>query len=378
MTRLTPAVVLLAAALPLANRAGAQLPVSLEVRVPTPPTSVRGGERSNLLVYELHLTNLTSASLTVQRIEVLNGATRSSYAVLADSALASALARPGQTLALAERARIGPGSRAVVFMWLPSTPDATTPTSLRHRVTVERTTPNRTDTVSIETTPILIAGKAAVIGPPLRGGPWLAANGPGAASPHRRAMIALEGAPHIAQRFAIDYVKLNERSSTFRGDSLLNQSYVAYGDDVLAVADAEVVAVKDGIPENVPQSPTRAVPITLETIGGNHVILRLGDGRFAFYAHLKPGSLRVKLGDRVRRGQVLGLLGNSGNSTEPHLHFHLADANSPLASEGIPYEHERFDVVGSCVTLNAECTRTAPQSRRAAMPVTNELVSFPP
>jgi murein DD-endopeptidase MepM/ murein hydrolase activator NlpD len=80
-----------------------------------------------------------------------------------------------------------------------------------------------------------------------------------------------------------------------------------------------------GIPENVPLSPTHAVPMTLETAAGNHVILSLRNGHYAFYAHLQPGSIRIKPGDRVRRGQVLGLLGNSGNSNAPHLHFHISN-----------------------------------------------------
>ena len=67
---------------------------------------------------------------------------------------------------------------------------------------------------------------------------------------------------------------------------------------------------------------------------------------YAFYAHLQPGSLKVKLGDKVRRGQVVGLVGNSGNSTEPHLHFHVSDANSPLGCEGLPYALDAFEVQG--------------------------------
>ena len=67
------------------------------------------------------------------------------------------------------------------------------------------------------------------------------------------------------------------------------------------------------------------------------MILDLGGGKFAFYAHIQPGTLRVKTGDRVTRGQVLGLVGNSGNSTEPHLHFHISDSPLPLESEGLPY-----------------------------------------
>jgi murein DD-endopeptidase MepM/ murein hydrolase activator NlpD len=88
------------------------------------------------------------------------------------------------------------------------------------------------------------------------------------------------------------------------------------------------------------------LPITLDTIGANYVIVALGNGGFAFYAHLQPGSLRVKPGDCVRRGQVLGLLVNSGNSDAPHLHFHISDANS-LESEGLPYVFDSFEVLGT-------------------------------
>jgi murein DD-endopeptidase MepM/ murein hydrolase activator NlpD len=143
-------------------------------------------------------------------------------------------------------------------------------------------------------------------------------------SGHRRALIPVGGKAHIAQRFAIDWVQKRESGQTWVTDQLKNENYRCYGAEALAVADGVVVAVKDGIPQNIPGATSRAVPITLETVGGNHVILDLGQGRYAFYAHLQPGSLRVNVGDKVRRGQVVGLVGNSGNSTEPHLHFHIA------------------------------------------------------
>ncbi|MDX1983227.1 MAG: M23 family metallopeptidase [Bryobacteraceae bacterium] len=81
-----------------------------------------------------------------------------------------------------------------------------------------------------------------------------------------------------------------------------------------------------------------------ETLGGNYIVLDLGGGRFAFYAHLQPGSLRVKPGDKVKRGQVLGLACNSGNSTEPHLHFHVSNGPDPLASEGLPFVFEDGEI----------------------------------
>jgi murein DD-endopeptidase MepM/ murein hydrolase activator NlpD len=87
--------------------------------------------------------------------------------------------------------------------------------------------------------------------------------------------------------------------------------------------------------------------------------------------------LRVKVGDRVKRGQVIGLVGNSGNSTEPHLHFHVADANSPLGSEGIPYRLDRFELVGRCTSFGAGCTRSGPVVRRGEIPLGNAIVRFP-
>ncbi|MGD2153223.1 MAG: M23 family metallopeptidase, partial [Gemmatimonadales bacterium] len=129
------------------------------------------------------------------------------------------------------------------------------------------------------------------------------------------AIVPIGGKPFIAQRYAIDWAKLGRDRTLFEGDRNENGSYFGYGAEVLAVADALVESVKDGIPENVPGSTTlrgvhegdtlRAVAMTLDTIGGNYVILDLGDSRYAFYGHLMPGSLRVKPGDRVRRRQVI-------------------------------------------------------------------------
>jgi murein DD-endopeptidase MepM/ murein hydrolase activator NlpD len=139
-------------------------------------------------------------------------------------------------------------------------------------------------------------------------------------------------------------VKVNPGGkTTFTGDESKNASYAAYGAEALAVADGVVTAVKDGIIENVPQQEP-AVPITLDTVAGNHVVVDLGGGYYGMWAHLQPGSVRVKAGDRVKRGQVLGLVGNSGNSTEPHLHFHVTDGASPLGAEGLPYAFPAFEV----------------------------------
>lgn len=359
----------------IATPAVAQIAPPVELRVPKAPTFA-SGDGSSFLVYELHVTNFSPATITLRRIEVLSGDTAGPVLLaLQDSALARALSRPGVNAVMADRPRVDGGLRAVAFLWVPVTGRA--PERLRHRLTVEVGSGDSVRTRMAEGAEIAVTADVAVIGPPLRGTGWLSANGPANESGHRRALIPIDGTPAIAQRFAIDYVQMDSAGRTFSGDRASNANYYAQGEEALAVMDGIVAATKDSIPENVPGPTSRAVPITLETVGGNHVVIDIGGGRYAFYAHLQPGSLRVRKGERVRRGQVLGLVGNSGNSTEPHLHFHLSDGVSPLGSEGIPYVHESFDVVGRCRNLLGNCTHPAAESRRREMPVANLIVRFP-
>ena len=356
--------------------AQASFPPFLELRVPQPPT-VATAEHRSFLAYELHVTNFAAQSMTLRSVEVATASgERRVLLTLNDSLLLRALTRPGTTLPREERPKIGGGSRAVVFLWVP-VDRGSPPGSLGHRVTIEWGSADSLRTDQLEGAVVSVAPESATIGPPLRGGPWLTANGPAAESGHRRGLFPVGGAAAIAQRFPIDYVKVGDDHLTFSGDRLKNSSYHAYGVDALAVADGIVVVVKDGIPENIPGPASRAVPITLETVGGNHVIVDIGSGRYAFYAHLQPGSLRVRLGDRVRKGHVVGLVGNSGNSTEPHLHFHVSDGPSPLGSEGLPYRYDSFEIVGHCRTFNTGCERAAPAVRRGEVPLGNVLIQFP-
>ena len=296
----------------------------LDLRVPMPPTPFTGNDAHTYLAYELHIGNMSSRDLVLDRIEVIN--TTTPIVTFEGNDLNAAL----MGAAGSDKRTLGAGRRAVLFVWVPVGDGQIAPASLHHRITIGE--------LSLDAGVVAVSTqKPVVIGPPLRGTDWLAGNGPGRDSGHRRALIAIEGSARIAQRFAIDWVQLAPAGGTFTGDPKDNKSYRAYGAEVLAVANGSVVATKDGIPENVPGPTSRAVAITSDTIGGNHIVLDIGGGRYAFYAHLQPGSLKVKVGDRVTRGQVIGLVGNSGNSTEPHLHFHVSDGISPLGSEGLPY-----------------------------------------
>jgi murein DD-endopeptidase MepM/ murein hydrolase activator NlpD len=119
------------------------------------------------------------------------------------------------------------------------------------------------------------------------------------------------------------------------------------------------------------------------------VVLDLGGGRYALYAHLQPGSLTVVAGDRVRRGQVLGKVGNTGNSVAPHLHFHVMDGPSPLDANGLPYRIDRFEVTGHAAstaafdeaeakgTPLAMTAATPPLRVQRRLPMDLSIVSFP-
>ncbi len=165
-------------------------------------------------------------------------------------------------------------------------------------------------------------------------------------SHHRSGLFVAGGLAQISRRYAVDW-KRNEQGAFFSGDPRDVRSYHSYGQEVLAIADAMVVVAKDGFPDNIPRTAAgfaTAVPVTMETVAGNSVVLDLGDGQFAYYAHLKPGSVRVKVGDLVLRGQPLALVGNSGDAREPHLHFQVTTGPEILASEGLPYVLDCFRV----------------------------------
>jgi murein DD-endopeptidase len=352
------------------------LPPSLELRVPKAPT-VANSVEGPFVAYELHVTNFGAQPLTLRGVDVVTAdPSREVLLTLTDSALDQSIFRPGAAPSAPDRRTIPAGGRSVLYMWM-KLDTGVVLTSLRNRVRVEHRSGDTLRVRDLEGPVVPITRAGPVIGAPLRGGPWMTANGPNPRSGHRRALIPTGGTATIAQRFAIDFVKLNDSNTTHSGDALVNDNYLAEGVDALAVAVGRVVAVKDSIPENVPGVNSRAVPITLETVGGNHVIIDIGGGYYAFYAHLKPGSIRVREGQRVRKGQVIGLVGNSGNSTEPHLHFHISDGNSPLGSEGVPYRFESFELAGSCTGFGAGCKRDAVSTRTREIPLGGQLIRFP-
>jgi hypothetical protein len=219
---------------------------------------------------------------------------------------------------------------------------------------------------------LVSSNKPVVIGPPLRGGDWRCSGGPAYNSYHQYLGIRA-GRATIAQRFACDFQKIDQEGNILPNpfpNEITNKMFYGYGAEVLAVGDGKVVFVKDGIPENVPQASGEikpAVPLTRETNAGNWIAIDLGNNRYALYAHLQPNSIRVKVGDKVRRGQMIALLGNSGNAVGPHLHFHVGNeyrinGGDFNGNEGLPFVFESFLAGG--------------QQHRMEMPINNTIIQF--
>ena len=327
---------------------------SLDVRAPIHPRPLNGGGVIHL-GYELYITNLAPYPTTIDAVETRDAAAPANAPPLLrleGDALEASIRRLGHPRDEPDKRVLPAGGATLLFVWIAARQGAV-PAALTHRFMVHVATPTPT-ALTIDGVRVDVARvPPRVFGPPLEGDHWLAANGPDNGADHRRAVFALAGQTRIAQRFAIDWVRLFDDGRTFHGDPKNNASYRAFGAHALAVANAIVGETTDGIPENVPDATARAVPISPATVGGNFVRLDFDDGTSAVYAHLQPGSLTVKKGDRVRRGQVLGLVGNTGNSSEPHLHFHLTDGHSAYDAEGIPYAFNSYDLEAPADAMTA-------------------------
>lgn len=342
--------------------------------VPIAPAAFKADGKWHL-VYELHISNMDKWEYAFTRIEVVSAdAAQKTLATFSGAELDGMFSRPG--LPDAEKvSKLAAGEFGAVFLWVTFDKLEDIPTAIAQRISVK--IGDYPEALSMVTPPTTVdKNPVVVISSPLAGEDWVAANGPSNTSPHRRALIPINGHAYISQRFTIDWAQVYPDGKTYKGDPSDNKNYRAYGKEIHAVADGVVTQVGDGIPQNTPGAKSLAVPITLETIGGDHVIMEIGNGLFAFYAHMQPGSLRVKVGDKVTRGQVLGLLGNTGNSSEPHLHFQICNANSELGSEGLPYALASFEVQGKAGEDKLSMFPGGPVKHEMEIPTEDEIVRF--
>ena len=203
------------------------------------------------------------------------------------------------------------------------------PKAISHRVTVTTPpTPVGTEHTAVGRS-IPICREAMVISPPFKGSGWV--NGNGCCleiGPHRFVTNPMNGTLDPSETFAIDWVQVDAHGLAYRTDGKKPEDWIGYGAEILAVAPGTVVEVVRDLPDVTPGVNPKG--LTIAQTAGNRVIIDMGSGYYAMYAHLAPGSVQLHVGDYVRQGQKLGLLGTTGNSSAPHLHFQLMDRPSSL------------------------------------------------
>jgi murein DD-endopeptidase len=371
-------------------------PSPVEVVTPKPPTPVII-EGKRVLVYELHVTNFGPSSLTLTGIQVFvsggesslgertggdkladySGSSLSELLHPVDESSQPGMSKPSSMASQGNSGQLDIGRRVIAFMYLTAPGDLRI-SALRHRFLFDvadpsrsRGTPNDESALDDIIVPVL-QQSPMVLAPPFKDGVWLAGNGPSNTSVHRRSVMAIDGRAYISQRFAIDWVMVGQNGNTFHDSRQRNENFWGFGQPVLAVADGEVTEIVDGIPDNV---PGKLPLVTVQNITGNHVIVQIEADTYVMFAHLKQGSIRVRLHQKIKRGVQLAEVGNSGNTTGAHLHLQLTDGSSALAAEGIPFIFDKFRFLGFGKDFEEDHHPDLPRSH--TLPMDDSVVTFP-
>lgn len=312
-----------------------------------------GSDGKYHMVYGLRLTNCFRQPATIEKIEIFNTEAMSTPLLTLEGTELLFFMEHLDSQSV-ENATIERDGSRMLFIVL-AFENSAIPSSLSHRVSVkadERPDSKEPSAMTYTAANLTVPKQGSlVLSPPLKGKGWTVFNGCCTfRGGHQRTLLPINGDLYNSQRYAIDFMKLNEQNKLVEGDPTIAENWVCYNEKVYAVADGTVVEVLEGLPDQTPGKLPDPSTITLHTIGGNHVVLKLDDCLYAYYAHLKNGTIQVKAGDRVKKGDFLGHVGNSGNTSAPHLHLHLMHSMSPVGSSPVVYLYDHFTLTGQIDT----------------------------
>jgi hypothetical protein len=348
------------------------------------------------LLYDLMVVNQSPFAVTIDAIAVVDRERGTEVATLAGSDLAAVTRL---TMLGGDGTVLQPSQSSLVFVDVTGSREAM-PTSILNRLTAtQREIADGTGnfggitvkpeagsdpTITFDTPAIYVDNTPAIVlVPPVHGVNWIMFRGCcDLAASHRGGTNAYNGAIHVTERFAIDFVQMNETGLMITGPGNEVDSYVHYGQPVYAVADGTIVSARNNQPTQVPGS---LATVSQELASGNAVVIDIGGGAFAFYAHMQPGSVTVQAGDHVTAGQQIGRIGNSGRTIGPHLHFHIS-TSPDIGGDGLPFVISEFAGTGA---LSGDALMLALTGRAATvipevlagphlneMPLNNQVVDF--
>lgn len=361
---------------------GAAQTTALAVQVATPARAMFGSDRREHIEYDVVISNIFTVPVTIDSIRVFDRGRQ--LLALADNSLVE------HTLALAT-----PTATVPVSAFVKTLVDVVLPRSYGRRVP-KRLTEQIRYAVHENAPARAIIGSTIVHGPmvpvvqeppiqiasPLYGSGWLNSSGccGDPTSEHRTLLIPADGGFRTPEMFAIDWVRLSH-GAFYTGNGTKLTDWSAFGARIHAVADGVVVSVIKGRPEIRPFVGTDENPWvrTPRDFAGNDVVERIAPHQYAVYSHLQTGSVRVNTGQRLRTAQTIGRLGNTGNTTGPHLHFGIQDGPDILTSNSLPFEIRSLRVQGNAGTSPTPGDVTVSGKRyRAtlALPLVRSVFSF--
>jgi Peptidase family M23 len=324
----------------------------LSVATLTTPGPVKASDGRIHLAYELILTNASGLPFTLERLEMRDASTNRSLLTMSGKALnngLTSLSNPSsETPSTKNWSTMAPSTSTIAWLDVSFAAEAEVPKRLEHRAVGTLTRPDG-ERLPLD---LLLGGidtsprPATMLSAPVQNGIWYMSEGCCRDDTHhRRGLVPINGQLMVAQRFAIDLYLLDEQHRTWVGDPKKLASYLSYRKPIMAAAAGTVVDAKDGLPNTTSLPKPPPIP-PIESTVGNHVIIELEPGTYALYAHMDTGSVKVKVGQRVEKGEQLGVIGSSGNSTVPHLHFQLLTTPTFFPSDSQPYVWDTFELLG--------------------------------
>ena len=340
---------------------------------------VRGDDGKDHVEYELLVVNAIDQPVTLTSLTVLDPAAKELTRIEGPVLVAAT-----QTLLDKKPVMEIPASAAVSVDVDLIVPPGTAPERVTHRLVYS--VPAGTSTAVFVEPPVIDGPEvvinrrpATVIKPPVKGDGWLSTSACCTPNVHRDLRVAVNGRRiETPETFAVDWALL-KGDRVYEGDGSRNDQFYVYGADVYAVANGTVVSVQDGKPDATPNKAM--TPKTLSDFGGNQVMLEIAPKVYAVYAHLQPGSLRVKVGDTVKVGATVAKIGNTGPSLGPHLHFGLLNRPDLFTGRSLPFVIDSYTLAGRAdfKASQGDTVAITPESKqvRSAYPLYGGIQNFP-
>ncbi|MEZ5122026.1 MAG: M23 family metallopeptidase [Solirubrobacterales bacterium] len=350
--------------------------------------AVRGSDGRFHVLYELMLTNSVGSPATLGPVRIVDAASRRTVRRLSVKEMIGTGALHQLDRRDVKTAKLPVGASRLLTLDVSFRSRQAIPRRLTHRFQVAARDPltSRPRHFAYDAARVALSRRRPpVYAPPLEGNGWIASDGCCAPSGHVNAMLGLNGKMQASERFAIDWLRIDAAGRMYQGDPSDPANWFSYGAPIKAMGPGVVTVARDGQPD---QTPGR-MPSDLEfaQLPGNLVVVRGQGGLSQVYAHLAPGSVSVKAGDRVQAGTVLGRLGNTGASLAPHLHVHVVNGPNAATSDGFPYTLTAFSLAGQAnvnqllAAIQGEASfptadQLHPVARRAELPLGFAIVDF--